>query len=432
MGQRVAIRGRVLAELRILRRLTQEGLRVGCEQRDRHCGLTADRISEYEREVRQPTWPNLLVTAAVLELSDAEWRALVCTPTLDALVSPEPGEEGEVDRRAANQAIGAAFGGLVVPAAALNALQAAVERIATWGGHRLDVGLIADHEQLADAYALLDRTARPSRLLVPVSRQADTLYGLLDRPASSKLKDRLYVIAAGSHAQAGALAYAAGDRTVARRYSALATDIAEDSRSDLLLAQTLGVASMAHREPGGRAASMMAQAVDLAANADSGTQAWLGSWHAIRLADANDKRGFRRHMERADQLRSGAAGGAEFFMRYGDDQCSQIGVEFATGLVMLKRGDEALEAFGAIPDPPDTSDPRSRAYMLAQRAEAHLVKREPDPEAAVADLVASLGLGHGGGFISVVDTVHELRERFPKPSAGLACLAELDERLALI
>ncbi|MGH8901140.1 MAG: helix-turn-helix domain-containing protein [Egibacteraceae bacterium] len=427
MGQRVAIRGRVLAELRILRRLTQEGLRVGCEQRDRHCGLTADRISEYEREVRQPTWPNLLVTAAVLELSDAEWRALVCTPTLDALVSPEPGEEGEVDRRAANQAIGAAFGGLVVPAAALDALQAAVERIATWGGHRVDVGLIADHEQLADAYALLHPTARPSRLLVPVSRQADTLYGLLDRPVSSRLGDRLYVVAAGSHAQAGLLAWHTGDRTTARRYFALATDIAEDSRNDTLHAQVLHVASVAHRKPGGRAATMTAQAVDLAANADNGTRASLHSGHAIRLARGNDEYGFRAHMERADQLRSRTTDGTGFLVRNGACDCSQIEVEFAVGLKILKRGDEALEAFVTSRTPIHL---RNRAYMLVKRAEAHLVKREPDPEAACADLVASLELGRDAGAATAVERVQKVRDRFPKPCAGLACLAELDEHLA--
>ncbi|MGH8904812.1 MAG: hypothetical protein ACRDYA_24795 [Egibacteraceae bacterium] len=31
---------------------------AACGQRDRHCGLTTDRISEYEREVRQPTRPS--------------------------------------------------------------------------------------------------------------------------------------------------------------------------------------------------------------------------------------------------------------------------------------------------------------------------------------------------------------------------------------
>jgi hypothetical protein len=225
--------------------------------------------------------------------------------------------------------------------------------------------------------------------------------------------------------------YVAGDRPTARRYLALARDIAEDSRNDTLHAQTLGVASMAHRQPGGRAANMMAQAVDLAANADADTQAWLHSWHALRLAGANDERGFRRHMERADQLGSGTADGAGFLMRYVACQCSQVGVELSTGLVMLKRGDEALEAFTAIPDPPDPSDPRSRAYMLAQRAEAQLVKRQPDPEAACADLMASVELAREGGFASIVDTVREVHDGFPKRYAELACLSELDEHLAL-
>ncbi len=429
MGQRVAIRGRVLAELRILRRLTQEGLRAGCERCDRHCGLTADRVSEYEREVRQPTWPNLLALAGALALGDAEWRALVYTPTLDALASREPGEEGEVDRRAANQAIGAAaFGGLVVPAAALDALRAAVERIATQRvGHRVDAGLIADHEQLADAYALLHPTTRPARLLVPVARQADILYGLLDRPVSSRLGDRLHVVAAGSHAQAGLLAWHTGDRTTARRYFALATDIAEDSRNDTLHAQVLHVASVAHRKPGGRAATMTAQAVDLAANADNGTRASLHSGHAIRLARGNDEYGFRAHMERADQLRSRTTDGTGFLVRNGACDCSQIEVEFAVGLKILKRGDEALEAFVTSRTPIHL---RNRAYMLVKRAEAHLVKREPDPEAACADLVASLELGRDAGAATAVERVQKVRDRFPKPCAGLACLAELDEHLA--
>jgi transcriptional regulator with XRE-family HTH domain len=237
MGQRVAINGQVLAELRILRRLTQEGLCARCEQRDPYCGLTAKRISEYERETRQPTWPNLLTIADALALTDDEWRALIRTPTLDSLTShkPDEDEEDEVDRRTANKATGAAFGGLIVPPAALDALHAAVERIATQD--RIDAKLITDHEQLADAYALLHRTTRPPNLFLPVAHQAEALYGLLDQPAPPKLQDRLYIVTAGSHAQAGLLAFLAGDRTVARRYFALATDIAEDSRNDTLHAQ---------------------------------------------------------------------------------------------------------------------------------------------------------------------------------------------------
>ncbi|MGH8885276.1 MAG: helix-turn-helix domain-containing protein [Egibacteraceae bacterium] len=423
MGQRVAINGKVLAELRILRRFTQEGLRARCEERDRHCGLTAERISEYEREVRQPTWPNLLALVDALAVSDAEWCALVHTPTLDSLVSPEPGEGVEVDRRTANQAIGAAFGGLVVPPEALGALDASVERIVTQ--ERIDAGLIADHEQIADAYALLHFTTRPARLFGLVAHQADTLYGLLDQPASPNLERRLYVVSAGSHAQAGLLAFIAGDHANARRYAALATDIAEDSRNDILHAQTLGVASMAHREPGGRAASMMAQAVDLAPNADRDTQGWLHSWHANRLALADDARGFLTHMHRAGQLWSGTADEAGFLMRYAGWPCSPD-VDFAVGLTALKRGDEALEAFAAVADPPD---PRGRACVLAYRGEAHLVKKAPDPEAACADLGASFDLGREHGAMNAVERIHEIRVRFPKRYAGSACLAKLDERL---
>ena len=425
MGQRVAINGHVLAELRILRRLTQEGLRDRCQERDPHCGLTTERISEYERGIRQPTWPNLLALADALELNDDEWRALIHTPTLDAHTTTTTGEDEKLDRRTLSKAIGAGLGGLVVPPAALDTLQSAAERIAAQD--RIDAALITDHEQLADAYALLDRAIRPARLLSPVTDQADTLYGLLDQPAPPKLQDRLYVVAAGTHAQAGKLAWIAGDRTNARRYFALATDIAEDSRNDTLRAQILGVASTAHRQPGGRAAAMMAQAVALAAHADGNTQAWLGSWHAARLADANDERGFRRHIERADQMRSETADGTGFLMRYGALQSSQVGVELASGLTILKRGDEALEVLAATPEP---SDLRNRAYMLAKRAESHLVRRRPDPEAACADLAASFELGRDGGIATAISRVHQARDRFPRRYAGSACLAQLDTRLA--
>jgi hypothetical protein len=185
---------------------------------------------------------------------------------------------------------------------------------------------------------------------------------------------------------------------------------------------------MAHRQPGGRAANMMAQAVDLAANADAGTQAWLHSWHAIRLARADDEHGFFTHMQRADQLRSGTADTPGFFISYARITCTNYHLDLGAGLAALRRSDEALEAFARQPHPVHL---RNRAYMLARRAEAQLVKREPDPEAACADLMASFELGRDAGVVTAMNRVREVRDGFPKRYAGLACLAELDERLAL-
>ena len=87
MAVAVPIHGRVLAELRLVRLLTQAQLARRCQDHDRHCGLTARRIGEYERGELSPSIANLRVIAEVLELDPAEVRALVVTPGLDAFAS---------------------------------------------------------------------------------------------------------------------------------------------------------------------------------------------------------------------------------------------------------------------------------------------------------------------------------------------------------
>lgn len=84
MAAGVPIYGRVLAELRHLKALTQEDVGFACEHRE-GVKVVREEISAYEREEACPTQAKLNAIIAVLqiEVGSAEWRALIRTPALD-------------------------------------------------------------------------------------------------------------------------------------------------------------------------------------------------------------------------------------------------------------------------------------------------------------------------------------------------------------
>jgi hypothetical protein len=185
----------------------------------------------------------------------------------------------------------------VVPMDALERITAAAER-----GTPVDRKLIADHEDIADALAILYLTARPDALVAPVSRHADLLLGLLDRPLSPEHQRQLQVITVDSHLHVGALAFSAGDRITARHYLATARSVAEDSGDDTLIARALAKASVLPSSiprggQGGdtdRAVKLLRQATDHARRADRITRTLAHSWLAEELAVARDAAGSAR------------------------------------------------------------------------------------------------------------------------------------------
>jgi hypothetical protein len=169
-----------------------------------------------------------------LELTVAHVQALIRTPTLDhASGNGSSGQEGHADRRHASKTI--VLGGF---AAAL-APRKPLERITSHGDRPIGSKLITDHEDVADAFAVGHRTGDPVILSGLVAAHADMMSEHLDRSMSPADRRRLEVIAVASHAQAGMLSLNVADRPRARRYFALARDIAEDSGDATLCAQSL-------------------------------------------------------------------------------------------------------------------------------------------------------------------------------------------------
>jgi len=80
----VPIHGKVLAELRHLKALTQEEVGFACEHRE-GIKVAREEISAYEREDAYPTQAKLNAIIAVLdiEVGSAQWRTLIRTPALD-------------------------------------------------------------------------------------------------------------------------------------------------------------------------------------------------------------------------------------------------------------------------------------------------------------------------------------------------------------
>ncbi len=124
MPEGVPINGKVLAELRGLRCMTQDDLSNACEV----AGWPVPRalISDYERAQKSPTPQNLDAIRKALSLTRPEMRALVRTPTLDAATSNgTTDEEDGAHRRAAGQVV--ALGGLGAALMALDALERIVQ-----------------------------------------------------------------------------------------------------------------------------------------------------------------------------------------------------------------------------------------------------------------------------------------------------------------
>jgi hypothetical protein len=307
----------------------------------------------------------------------------------------------------------------------------ALERITRATGYPIDAQFVADHERFADALAGLHLIMRPDVLVNAVTAQADRVFGLLDQPMPTALRRRVDVIAVELHAQAASLAFAAGDRALARRYFALAQSVAGDSGNDTLRAQTWGASSILYSAVpyGGRggnterAVDLLSQAVDYARSADIAARAWIHRWLAVELAVAHDERGFFEHIAYADQLGVPSNRGRGYFARGGFD-VTNADAHLGAGLALLGHGDEAMEPLGRAAI---MASPRRQVNVLVNAALARVAQREP--EQACADLTQayeqSLDFGYGSG----VERVHGVRAQLLPEWTPLACVRQLDERL---
>ncbi len=95
MAVGVPIHGKVLAELRRLKGMTQEDVGFACEHRE-GVKVAREEMSLYERGVACPTQVKLNAIVNVLDVAvgSAEWRALIRTPALDGRLNAEHPQMG--------------------------------------------------------------------------------------------------------------------------------------------------------------------------------------------------------------------------------------------------------------------------------------------------------------------------------------------------
>jgi tetratricopeptide (TPR) repeat protein len=334
-------------------------------------------------------------------------------------------EEAGTDRRYVLQTAAAGLTTLVP----LDAL----ERITHAVSGPVDAALVADHERFADALAGLHNDMRPDVLAGSVARQADLAFHLLDLPMPTSLRRRLDVIAVELHAQAANLAFAVGDRTAARRYYALAQSVADDSGDATLRAQALGVSSRLHSPElhgwrGGnnkRAVELLSKAADYARAADVATQIWVHQWLAVELAAGEDEAGYTEHIAVADRFDRPTDRGYGYFARGFEGGSTDRNV--GEGLALLGHADEAIASLSRATN---FASPRAHICMLVMIALARVAQRQP--EQACADLTQAHQQSLDLGYVSGVQRILGVRDRFPPPWAPLACVQELDERLGLV
>jgi transcriptional regulator with XRE-family HTH domain len=314
----------------------------------------------------------------------------------------------------------------------------ASERIAAHIGRRdrVDTGLVAAVEDFTHVLAGVNSATRPDILIGPVASHADLILGWLDRPMSETSRRRLDVAAVESHIQTAILAFLGGDRTTSRRYFAVARAVADESGNPTLITQTLAASSVLHSSipqggQGGntrRAVALLNAAAEHACSSDAPTRAWVHRWLAMELAAAGDERGFRIHMEGAEQAQSQSVGGRRGYFACGGgfeqtdpiDTATNLGI----GLVLLGHADEAINALhGTL----TVGRPRRNVIVLVETAAARLLQGEPEEAAGI--LLRARVLALEAGYPKGVERIQGVRARAPRRYSRLPCMRALDEQL---
>jgi hypothetical protein len=436
------INGRVLRDLRRIRLMEQLDLANAACVIDPGCELSREDISAYERGVKHPTarklgailraLHNATVLGKPMHLSNADVRALIATPSLDAALPAK--QEDNMDRRNLNLAL-AVLMGEIGASVGLGELGEAIERIAAGAKYPVDEGLITSHERIAITLAQEHHKAKPAVLLAVVGAAADRVLEDLDRHMTGTQRDRLYAVAAGMHAQAGALAFHAGRWPTAYRYLSTARSVAVASGNPTLHAQALiSFANLYH--PGARGGMggnydetmrLVDQAADVATGHAAGFPlANIHRWRANLYTCTGDAEAAKPSLAVVEQALSQPSGPQHgYYSPIAVYQGMQAQVERTRGLVFAADGrfDDAEQAFHITP----SHSAREQVKRLSNLGKVRLGAHAPE---GTCD---ALGDAHGQavatGYTMGLARIRGLRVRFPRSWNTLACVVALDEQL---
>lgn len=368
---------------------------------------------------------------SALRLIDEEVRA-----RFRAGVEPEANWDKEVDtnRRDATKLIG-----LALAAAAQPALDAA-EQFGLGPSRqrqRVDRGLVSGHQELAQAFAGLYRSADPRSVLPAAMAYADDVLTLLGAPMAEEYRTELGGIVAGMQAQIGLWACHLHRPAVAYRYLATACQIAGGTPDVALQARTLGAFSYyfssaprgGHGGDAQQAIALLTQALALASRADGFTVGWLATWRADQHGTLGDLDAARRDIDLAEQRlgadEDGTATG--FFARpvygYGmEEHCDSVR---AVTLGLAGRTDEADRTFAAVHSA--AANMRRRIATYGHQALVHVRTDEPETACAVLSQTVSLAVDHY--YVMGLERAFGVRAGFDPAWTDLPCVRALDEQL---
>jgi transcriptional regulator with XRE-family HTH domain len=403
MASRIPINGEVLRDLRVLRLLSQEGLAHAA-------GCTREEISAYERGIRKPRPAQLdrIVTALERYPVKAQQWLLIKTPALDKVLAMI---EGPMNRRELIKLLTAGTGAhLTFPAIDLSEVslhQATQDLISCYP-------TVTPAESLAAARALLNRQYQALRTaaMLPGERR------------------ELLADAVVTAVMAGWAARIAGQPADSAALIALAEDLAEET--DLAFSRGLVLTSKANlRRPisgdGDTLAGLeLARAAEPLVGSRGPLVQYVMGLQAEMLAalGTEHERESLRALDRMFAMPDGEDP-IEFFSRQG-----QLPTQWAASChTQLGRPDEALEHLKeAMATGAHSQTVRGRCLTQCQTAHAYAVAG--DPEATCHHAQAALDGSLETGYELGVRRVRFARAQLPDTCADLACVRELDERLA--
>jgi hypothetical protein len=303
-----------------------------------------------------------------------------------------------------------------------------------------DPAALAGHLALVDHLAGMYRAADPLPVLPAAAGYADRLLWHLDHgslPADTA--NQLVPAVVGLHAQVGLWACHTDQPALARRYLAVAYDLAADTDDPALQARALGALSYRYSSAprggqGGnpqRALRLLDTALAKATMADAFTRGWLATWRADQHATLGNVDQARRDIAFArsalDQADDGGLTGFFAIDTYGYGMRGHLDSVYATVTALAGQQTQAEQAFATVHAA--AANMRRRIATLGHQAFAFAAGGEP--EAASAALIQSVTLAvtehYGMGLRRAIG----VRSAFAPAWAALPTVRDLDEHLAL-
>ncbi len=423
-------------------------MRKAAQDEGLYCGADPQTIHEYERgRIPHPDplrWLAVALGLPVQQLAMAARQQRLNRRRQDRLAvvadwTRSSTEEDATDRRQFGKLTGAGVAGMAAAPVldTLNRIVRALERPSRIDEPLLD-GLDERAGQLGDAYHGLP----PESLIGPAREHLETTVRLTISSMTDLQRRRLCGIGADAAALVGVLSLLRDRQSDARAYFGLAENLAEASEDPTLKAAVLGLMSNV-RQPtffawrGGDARpalTLFKRANALSSQAPARLRGWLLIQGAFGNASAGHAGASARALDEARTLLAGDPGDAEVrgflgsFLNVLGDQKNLTTLE-GRHHVLLGRGERAEAALLSALAGASPGRVRLPVFLLTDLGAAYFVLDAP--EAATRALTEAHTLAARRGFAIGLQRIRNVRSRMPRTWAGLGCVRDLDERLAL-